>query len=248
MSERAEAVGTPVREGLTATVGTWLGECIARLAAGAQASVAAVRIRLTPAAGPAPLVAQVNAEISGRRIRVQVAAPHLNALLDRLAGRLAKCFAQASRGWSPRPWPDPEGAAVRAVPQVLPGVEPRIVRVKAPQLVWCSPAVAAMTMDAMDYDVHLFTDPDTERDAVVYRVGPTGYRVARTVAAGPPQRSGVPLTLSAHGVPRLDEAQAVERLRRTESPFLFFARPGSDRGRVLYRRFDGHYGLIEGAR
>jgi hypothetical protein len=102
-------------------------------------------------------------------------------------------------------------------------------------------------MDAMGYDIHLFTDPATESDAVVYRVGPTGYRLARTTAAGPPRRSTVPLTLSPHGAPRLTESQAVARLEGAELPFLFFAHPGTGRGRVLYRRYDGHLGLIAGA-
>ena len=29
-----------------------------------------------------------------------------------------------------------------------------------------------------------------------------------------------------------------------DEPFVFFAEPDTSRGQVLYRRFDGHYGLI----
>ncbi len=34
-------------------------------------------------------------------------------------------------------------------------------------------------MDAMDYDVHIFTDTTTGEEAVVYRAGPAGLRLAR---------------------------------------------------------------------
>lgn len=33
----------------------------------------------------------------------------------------------------------------------------------------------------------------------------------------------------------------------TALPFLFFAEPASGRGRLLYRRYDGHYGLVRPA-
>lgn len=34
-------------------------------------------------------------------------------------------------------------------------------------------------MDAMDYDAHLFADAEAGEDAIVYRAGPTGLRLAR---------------------------------------------------------------------
>jgi hypothetical protein len=39
-------------------------------------------------------------------------------------------------------------------------------------------------------------------------------------------------------------AEARKQLDATGLPFLFFAEPTSGRGRVLYRRYDGHYGLV----
>ena len=41
---------------------------------------------------------------------------------------------------------------------------------------------------------------------------------------------------------RLDEAE--ERLDVGHEPFVFFVDAASGRGHVLYRRYDGHYGLI----
>ncbi|MEV7027010.1 sigma 54 modulation/S30EA ribosomal C-terminal domain-containing protein, partial [Kitasatospora sp. NPDC093558] len=45
-------------------------------------------------------------------------------------------------------------------------------------------------------------------------------------------------------VPCLDLRQAARQLWLTGRPFVFHADPGDGRGRVLYRRYDGHYGLI----
>jgi hypothetical protein len=40
----------------------------------------------------------------------------------------------------------------------------------------------------------------------------------------------------------LNEAEVL--LDECDEPFVFFAEPDSGRSQVLYRRFDGHYGLI----
>ncbi|MER7578734.1 sigma 54 modulation/S30EA ribosomal C-terminal domain-containing protein [Kitasatospora sp. NPDC097691] len=252
-----ELVAVRAFEGLTGEV---LAEARARVAAAAVAPgvgtlVEALRVRLASVADG--VLVQVNAEVDGRRIRVQELAAEPGDSLDRVADALRGRIRAVTGVWAPRPWPAHRTAALAAAPvPAVPAVPPveaaglgagsRIVRRKEPALVWCSPEAAARTMDAMDYDIHLFTDPATETDAVVYRVGPTGYRLARTVAAGPPGRRTAPITLSPHGAPRLTEAQAVERLEGAELPFLFFAHPADGRGRVLYRRFDGRLGLIAG--
>ncbi|MFF7458289.1 sigma 54 modulation/S30EA ribosomal C-terminal domain-containing protein [Kitasatospora sp. NPDC008115] len=247
---------------------------VAAVVGGADALVESLRVRVgTIGAAGSPagagVLTQVNAEVDGRRIRVQEAAADLGEAMDRLTEGLRARMAAVTSGWAPRPWPrrtrtralltdaGPEAPAAPAAALAeaaaaraglpYPAGPQRIVRRKRAQLVWCSPDAAARTMDAMDYDIHLFTDPATETDAVVYRVGPTGYRLARTVAAGPPTRPAVPMTLSPCGAPELTEDQAVDRLTAAELPYLFFAQPGSGRGRVLYRRFDGGLGLIAAA-
>jgi hypothetical protein len=100
-------------------------------------------------------------------------------------------------------------------------------------------------LDLMDYQFQLFTDLDTGQDSVVYRAGETGYRMAQL--RPDPRRSwttAVPMTISGQPAPRLGLPEAIERLNLTALPFLFFADVDSGRGRVLYRRYDGHYGLI----
>ena len=55
----------------------------------------------------------------------------------------------------------------------------------------------------------------------------------------------VPVTVSTVPAPLLDTAEAVDRLRFTGLPFLFYLDGYHGRGCVLYLRYDGHYGLID---
>ncbi|MFB7945553.1 sigma 54 modulation/S30EA ribosomal C-terminal domain-containing protein [Kitasatospora phosalacinea] len=202
-----------------------------------SALVEAVRIRLT--AAPERVLAQVNAEVDGRRVRVQLAARTAGEATERLADGLRQRVRTVSASWRPRPWPP-----TAPTPAPAPSSSARIVRVKSPVLVWCSPDAAVRTLDAMDYDVHLFTDPVTGTDAVVHRIGPTGYRLARTLPAAPPRHPAAPLTLGPHPAPPLTDHQAATRLTAADLPHLFYTDPATRRGRLLYRRHDGHLTLL----
>lgn len=97
----------------------------------------------------------------------------------------------------------------------------------------------------MDYDFHLFTDIGTGEDSVLYRSGPTGYRLAQahpqpTRAARWPCRS----PSATCPPPRMPLAGAEQRLDIGGLPFVFFADDTTGRGNALYHRYDGHYGLI----
>ncbi len=100
--------------------------------------------------------------------------------------------------------------------------ERTVVRRKTFALVPLPAEEAAYEMDVLDHDFYLYTDRETGRDAVIVR------------NAEPPLE--VPPTLS--------EAAARERLDAGGEPFVFYLDPDSGRGRVMYWRYDGHYGLI----
>jgi hypothetical protein len=53
----------------------------------------------------------------------------------------------------------------------------------------------------------------------------------------------VPVTISNQPAPLLTTDEAVERLNMTGLPFVFYLDADHVAGRVLYRRYDGHYGL-----
>ncbi|HWM96585.1 MAG TPA: sigma 54 modulation/S30EA ribosomal C-terminal domain-containing protein, partial [Streptosporangiaceae bacterium] len=86
---------------------------------------------------------------------------------------------------------------------------------------------AAWDMDLMDYDFHLFTEAETGQDTVLYRGGPTGYRIAQVhPRPGWLPQSTVPVTVSRKSAARLTLPDAIEHLNATALPFR-----GGDRTR-----------------
>ena len=101
-----------------------------------------------------------------------------------------------------------------------------------------TPEQAADEMDLLDHDFFLFVDGDTGADALVHRRhgGSVGVLGPTAGATGPYESCGAPPVLTA--------AQGRERLEVTTDRFLFYRDPTDDRGRVLYRRYDGRFGLL----
>jgi hypothetical protein len=216
------------------------------------------RIRLTRQPDPAvarPVVAQANLNVDGRMVRVQVAAATGDEAVNLLVGRLRSRLTRLKQHWEARRGGQPTGGPHdwrhAAVPTSRPPYYPRpadqrqIIRHKSFSPARISPDEAAWEMYRMDYDFHLFTEAATGGDAVIYRGGTTGLRLAR-LESGPKwlDLSAVPITLSPHPAPLLTVAEAVQRLDGTGWPFVFFADAHTGRGTVIYRRYDGHYGLI----
>jgi Sigma 54 modulation/S30EA ribosomal protein C terminus len=190
-----------------------------------------------------PLVVQVNLQVGDTPARAQAVMPGRHDVLAAIS-RLDRQIGRLSAPWRPRPWPDRSR-------RMLAGVgDGAITRRKVYPLLRGTPLQAVAVMDAMDYDVHLFTDAETGEDAVVYRAGPSGLRLARQRRMCPPGSSlttssqRVPLIVNPHPTPTLTEAAAVERARDHGAPFLFFTDAATGRGRLLYRRYDGDLGLI----
>lgn len=50
--------------------------------------------------------------------------------------------------------------------------------------------------------------------------------------------------ISEQGPPELTVAEAMERLAADRETFVFFVNALTGRGNVIYRRYDGHYGLV----
>ena len=101
-------------------------------------------------------------------------------------------------------------------------------------------------MDLLDYDFHLFNEKGSGIAGVLYRAGPTGYRLAQVAPTSPDGLTPyeLPLTISPHPAPCITVEKAAERLGLLGLPFLFFIEARQGRAAVLYVRCDGHYGLI----
>ncbi|HEU0087653.1 MAG TPA: sigma 54 modulation/S30EA ribosomal C-terminal domain-containing protein, partial [Pseudonocardiaceae bacterium] len=205
-----------------------------------------VRVRLSAHRDPAvhfPVVAQGNADVAGHPVRAQVHAATAWEAIAALQARLGDQIDRARRAaesWQPAAPPSPRVAWFPRPPAAR-----QIVRYKPWQLALLGVDDAVAEMERRDYGFYLFTEAGNGQDSVVYRCGPTGYRLAQVLPA--PQRLArytVPLTCYDRPAPELRTVEAAELLGMSEVPFLFFRDTASGRGRVLYRRYDGHYGLI----
>jgi hypothetical protein len=217
------------------------------------------RVRLTRHPDPAverPVVAQANLDVDGRLVRAQVEGVTAREAIDRLEARLRQRLERAAEHWEALRGRKPAAGARewrhQSEPTHRPGYFPRpaderrIVRRKAFTPIACSVDKAAVELDLLDYEFHMFTEKGTGFASVLYRAGPTGYRLAQVVPASPEQLAAFewPLTISPHSAPRITVEQATERLGLLGLPFLFFIDAAQGRASVLYHRYDGHYGLL----
>ncbi|MFH8387219.1 sigma 54 modulation/S30EA ribosomal C-terminal domain-containing protein [Kitasatospora sp. NPDC018058] len=97
-------------------------------------------------------------------------------------------------------------------------------------------------------EVELVAQGEVGEDSVLYRASPTGYRLAQVCpSAGQLGTTAAPLTVSPVPAPRMNAGAAKRRMDALGQPFVFYTDEFTDRGNVLYHRYDGHYGLIKPA-
>ena len=213
------------------------------------------RVKLTRHHDPAvesPVVAQGNLDVSGRLVRAQVHGATAREAIDRLEAALRRQIEHLAEHWQMpkkgaraphRPW---AGEQHRPGRLSRSATDAEILRRKSFAMAPCTVDEAADEMDLLDYDFHLFTEKATGAVGVMYRAGSTGYRLAMVA---PDLVDDVfefhrPVTVSAAAPPCLREQDAAERLVLLGLPFLFYIDAAQGRASVLYRRFDGNYGVI----
>jgi ribosome-associated translation inhibitor RaiA len=235
---------------------------LAAVASQLRHPVLSARVRVTRHGDPAaanPFTAQANVDLNGRLLRVQVGAPTAGEALAQLEDKLRRVAERAAARWKDRsarrsaaaPREDHEWRHIfeparRPSYYPRPPADRRVVRHKAFGLAVCTTDEAAFDMEALDYDFHLFTELGSGQDSVLSR-DENGHWTLTQLTPRPAKviKGAVPLTVSTQPAPVLTEAEAVQRLNLSGEPFLFFRQPdGHRRGQVLYRRYDGHYGLI----
>ena len=216
-------------------------------------------VKLSEHADPAVgrrVIAQANLDVNGRLVRAQVEATAAREAIDRLEARLRHRLERSAEHWEakrggkpgigPHEWRHQSEPTHRPNYFPRPESERRIMRHKSYSLPTCTVEEAALEMGLLDYDFHLFTEAGTRQDSVLYREGPTEYRLALANPEFADQLAPFELLLSIspQPAPRLSVDQAIERIGLLGLPFLFFIDSAKDRGSVLYHRYDGHYGLI----
>lgn len=203
-----------------------------------------------------PLPARAEGEVffKGHAVRVHVAAPVMSVAVDDLAERLHvqlrrhveklvtrhRVPADGAAEWRHGAWSPPR-------PPVFPRppAEREVVRRHSFVAGPITLAEAALDLDALQDEFLLFTDADTGAEAVLHRgedglcvIDPQGVERVRGDEHEPrpqPSRFSGPITV--------DQARA--EMDAVEHRFVFFVDAATERGCVLYRRRDGHYGLVE---
>jgi ribosome-associated translation inhibitor RaiA len=206
--------------------------------------------RHDPGAAESHALAQASAHVDGHWVRARTAAPTMHEAVDALEDRLRRQLVHLQdRDRTRYRW---TGIAAEhewrhgdlprhAVPYVPRPEDTReVVRHKSFASTAMTVDEAAYEMDLLDHDFFLYRDAASGRPALVHRLPDAGYGVqgaepdatVATVTYGPPP-------------PSLSDDEARARLEADGEPFVFYLAGDSDTGRVLYHRYDGHYGLIE---
>jgi hypothetical protein len=218
-------------------------------------------LKLTVSADPArvrPALAQATLDVDGDIVRAHVAGHELREAADLLQRRLSdKVEHRASRRRALRrrgerseagEWRHGDASADRPLHFDRPPDQRQLVRHKMFALEELTPDEAAFDMEQLDYDFHLFRDLASGEDAVLERLPDRTWRLTRLHAAGvEPGPTAIELTVVDHAAPGSSVDEAIARLEAGGEPFVFFSDVASGRGSVVYRRYDGHYGLVSAA-
>jgi hypothetical protein len=218
------------------------------------------RVKLGMAADPArarPAIAQAMLDVNGRMVRAHVVGHDLHEAVDLLQGRLQDKLEhraehlEALRRHAPGRAEAGEwrhGDVPTGRPEFFdrPVDERRLIRHKAVVATEQRCDEAAFDMDQADYDFYLFRDLDAGEDSLLERLAAGGHRIRRVhaIPAGPRHVSAYDFTEDETPAAELSVDEAIERLNAGGEPFVFFASAVTGRGAVVYRRYDGHYGLI----
>lgn len=217
------------------------------------------RLRLTVLPDPAasrPAMAQLNVDLNGLAVRTQAARPTLREAVDEVCDRLAERLQRCSGDWEDirgrRPqdeaheWRHARRPSERPQYFPRPAEERQIIRHKSFGLQRSTVDEAAFDMEMLGYQFHLFTEDGTGSDSVLYYVD-DDPRLRLSQLKPDPDRvtpGAEFVSVSPQRPPVLRTVEAVARLEAAGWPFVFFEDAMTRRGSVVYRRYDGHYGLI----
>jgi hypothetical protein len=231
-----------------------LARALARAARDAPRPALTLTGSLTRHADPAlprPVIAKAVIAMSGQSVRAHAAAASETEAIAVLESRLhrnlrtlaERDLALRREEGVPKPgeWRHGDLASPRPDYFPRPPAERRLIGRRTYASAPMTPAAAAAEMVLLDHDFHVFVDEASGDSALVYSRpdGRLALRQPNGTDSGDPR-----FVLDAERVPTMGIEDAVERLDLGDDPFLFFLDTASGHGAVLYRRYDGHYGLV----
>jgi len=201
-------------------------------------------------ARPRPSIAKAELDCNGRLVRAHVAAGtpreaadlldlRLRQSIDRIAHRDKDARLRHRDGES---WHHGDAPTRRPSYYPRPIDECEVVVRKSFALEAETVDEAVADLELLDHGFFLFRDVTNEVDCVVHRVA-DGYEI-HCAGDAPDEPIAAPVAHNREPVPHLSLEDAEALLDETDAGFVFFVDADAGRGRVLYRRYDGHYGLI----
>ncbi len=218
-------------------------------------------VRLTQESNPGqdrPAIAEATLSVNGTPVRSHVAAADMDAAIDLLEERLRRRISRHEQrlhrdgkerhrnaGTSEGEWRHGDLPTQRPEWFQRPRDEREVIRNKTFALEPMTTDEAAFDLDSLGHDFYLFTEIRTGTDGVIFFDSTSGLTLQLPEGADGSAlgAAAVPVEL-APPAPTLSLKQARERLEDGGEPFVFYVDVNADRGRVLYHRYDGHYGLI----
>lgn len=235
---------------------------IAKLGHLTRRPVLFAEVKLTAESNPKierSYVAEANLDVNGRLVRAHVAGHSPDEAVDLLEERLKRQLhdlserrVTAREQAASREQAANEAAARDGARTYRPEWFDRPVaeRELVAHKTWATDPMtvdeAAFDMDMLDFDFYLFTEATTGVDSVLARSddGDEAYELRMLdPVGGLVEGAANPVHVHGQAPPEMTADEAVERLNLSGEPFVFF-RNGHGRGNVVYRRYDGHYGLI----
>jgi ribosome-associated translation inhibitor RaiA len=216
------------------------------------------QVKLTMEPDPArerPAIVEVALDVDGELVRAHIAGREMREaidlvqrrLRDKLEHRAQRRGALRKRAGVPTPgeWRHGDLPSARPAWFDRPADEREVVRRATFTTAELTVDEAVFDMEQADFDFYLFSEVTTEEDAVVERGADGAYVLRRlhptAVALGP---TAVDVRVAEGAAPELSVDEAVEHLAAGGHRHLFFADRATGRGSVVYRRYDGHYGLL----
>jgi ribosomal subunit interface protein len=258
MNEQLVEPAVEIRGRVTDAERAYAREKVSQAARFAPAQVLDARLRLHHEPDPArerPAIAEATLDVNGRAVRAHVAAPTMREATDLLEARLRRRLERLAqreqslqlrhRDAGPGEWHHGDARAHRPEYYPRPPEDREVVRRKAFAIEAEVPDEAAVDLELLDHDFLLFHNADTKEDNVIHRLGDGGYAlIPPTQHTDTLERCVAPIRPSPLAPTRMGLDDATRMLDLRDEPFVFFIDPRTRRGNVVYRRYDGHYGLI----
>lgn len=224
----------------------------------APAPVASTRVKVKHDEDRVPdqiSIAQGSMNVSGIELRVEAAGATSSSALQAVGEHLEGKLARLTERWEgddfdgPSPFlghpTETDDDSSRPGFHYRPPERRTVVRRKTySPLDRLSVAEALFNLDALDYRFFVFTDEADDKTTIVYQDldGPAVRKVDGSKSIGSHLLGDIHVNEAEAS--SIAVADAVSLLNSSDMPFVFFRDRDRGRASILYRRYDGHYGLL----